>query len=982
MALSNDLISQFVKATQDKDNTKKESTAYGKIVKQGDTEYVQLDGSDLLTPIQATTVVRDGDRVIVTIKNHTAIVTGDFTNPSANNEDIKELGTKISEFEIVIADKVSTEQLEAEIAKIDQLVAGDVTAINAKIETIEGKVAEIDEIKADVVEVEGKITAHEGEFTTIKGEIADLENVTAESIEAIEGNFRTLESDFADFEQTTTNKLSANEASIEELETKKLDTESAKIIYANIDFSNIGVAAIEKLFSDSGIIKDLIMSDGKVTGELVGVTIKGDLIEGNTVKADKLVILGEDGIYYKLNVDALGEATASSDEKYQNGLDGSVIIAKSITADKVAVTDLVAFGATIGGYHIDNHSLYSGAKSSVDNTTAGVFLGDDGQMTIGDSNNYLKFFKNESGEYKLKIQADSLDISADGKPVIKSEGEIEGQGSVYITDSGNHRCDITVKGDTSQEISPSFESESPVSGITGDVEIEFCNKNLLDLLECLNKSVGETYHGSACRADNININSMDLVSTGTWGNMPLRFENLQLNTDYTISADFIETIASTSKVAITAYGYNEEGSLVTITNSGALEIKINEKGSISLTFNTGNYKRILIRIWSNYTATSITAGSSIIETTNIQLERRTQSNYELHKKQTYILSLGLNELHGNETARDMIVKKEGKWCYEFKWEKYVFTGSETIVITDETIGLCRVECLNNLKKQKYSQGFSNIALNVNNWNELNSIDNSFALTDVGNNGNYNCFWLHCSALINKTTDEILEQLTENYVYYQLEEPIYEEITDEILIGQLDELEKATTYKNITHIFIDQNAIIHVKYFTEFKGEAAPEEELEELRNEVIRTTTNMMMDNQQFMIEALEEYVKTGDLDEYKETVATRFEQTARDFTFLFDTVVSQVTTLDGETQAQFQEIQQYIRFIDGNIVLGEVGNEITLKIQNDRISFLQNNLEVAYLNNNKLYVTDGEFLNSLQLGKFAFKPRANGSLSFGKIKN
>lgn len=412
MALSNDLATLFAKTTQDKQETKKESTAYGKIVKQDGKEYVQLDGSDLLTPVSSTTVVQDGDRVIVTIKNHTAIVTGDLTNPSASNKEVEEIGNKISEFDIVIADKVSTEQLEAEMARIEQLRVNDLTATNAKFETIEGKVAEIDTIKADVIEVSGKVTAHEGEFTTLRADIADFKDVTAESIEAIEGEFHTLESDYATFEETVTNKLTANEATIKDLQTNKLDTTTANITYANIDFSNIKEAAIEKLFSDSGIIKDLIMSDGKVTGELVGVTIKGDLIEGNTVKADKLVIQGEDGLYYKLNVNALGETTASSDEKYQNGLDGSVIVAESITAEKVAVDDLVAFGATIGGFHIDDNALYSGVKSAIDNTTDGIFLGDDGQVNIGNSNNYLKFYKDQNGAYKLEIQASSIKFGA------------------------------------------------------------------------------------------------------------------------------------------------------------------------------------------------------------------------------------------------------------------------------------------------------------------------------------------------------------------------------------------------------------------------------------------------------------------------------------------------------------------------------------------------------------------------------------------
>lgn len=86
-----------------------------------------------------------------------------------------------------------------------------------------------------------------------------------------------------------------------------------------------------------------------------------------------------------------------------------------------------------------------------------------------------------------------------------------------------------------------------------------------------------------------------------------------------------------------------------------------------------------------------------------------------------------------------------------------------------------------------------------------------------------------------------------------------------------------------------------------------------------------------------------------------------------------------GGADAQFEEIRKYIRFPDGKILLGEVGNELELQIANDRISFLQDGAEVAYFSNRKLYVTDAEILHSLQLGNFAFMPRANGNLSFKK---
>ena len=206
----------------------------------------------------------------------------------------------------------------------------------------------------------------------------------------------------------TTENFKAVNADIENLNTKKLDAESAKIKFANIDFSNIGKAAMEYFYAQSGLIKDVVVGDQKITGHLIGVTISGDLIEGNTVKAEKLVVLGEDGLYYKLNVNALGEAVASSDAKYQNGLDGSVIIAKSVTAEKVSVKDLVAFGATIGGLNITDGSLYSGVKDSINNTTQGFYVDKNGQLYLGDAEHFLRYYKAKDGTYKLAISAKSV----------------------------------------------------------------------------------------------------------------------------------------------------------------------------------------------------------------------------------------------------------------------------------------------------------------------------------------------------------------------------------------------------------------------------------------------------------------------------------------------------------------------------------------------------------------------------------------------
>ena len=115
-------------------------------------------------------------------------------------------------------------------------------------------------------------------------------------------------------------------------------------------------------------------------------------------------------------------------------------------------------------------------------------------------------------------------------------------------------------------------------------------------------------------------------------------------------------------------------------------------------------------------------------------------------------------------------------------------------------------------------------------------------------------------------------------------------------------------------------------------------------------------------------------------SVSTEIEQTKNSFEIQFNQFSADIAAVASGADAEFEEIKKYIRFVDGQILLGEVGNELELQISNDRISFLQDGAEVAYFSNRKLYVTDTQILHSLQLGSFAFMPRANGNISFKKV--
>ena len=402
MALSSELIDQLIKVTQNTEPRDKDNTAYGTVVIMGSKKYVKIDGSDLMTPVSSTVAVENGDRVIVTIKSHSAIVTGNTSSPAASDKKVTELGTKISDFEIVIADKVSAKELDVQIGRID-----DLTADNATIkESLTVNKAKIDDLTAKNAEITGTLEANKAKIDDLDAkkldaEVADIKYASVDRLDATDANLRNLKSDYAQFEKTTTGELEATNAKIDGLDTK----------YANVDFSNIGKAAIEQFYATSGIIKDLVVGDQTITGELVGITITGDLIKGNTIVADKLVIKGSDGLYYKLNTDGV---TTEKEQTEYNSLNGQIIQAKSITATKIDVKDLVAFGATIGGFNIGQDSIFSGLKETVDNKSRGIYMDKNGQIAIGDVNNYIKYFKDTDGRYRLKISAASLEFNASG----------------------------------------------------------------------------------------------------------------------------------------------------------------------------------------------------------------------------------------------------------------------------------------------------------------------------------------------------------------------------------------------------------------------------------------------------------------------------------------------------------------------------------------------------------------------------------------
>lgn len=147
-----------------------------------------------------------------------------------------------------------------------------------------------------------------------------------------------VDAEYVQSHAITTDNLDAIKAEIQELIVDEIDGKYADIHLANIDIADIGL-----FFANSGLLKDVTIVEGHITGELDAVRINADVITTGTLSVDRLLVTGKDSIVYQINVDSSGlSETELEKEVYQKYLNGTDIVANSITATQLNVSQIFA----------------------------------------------------------------------------------------------------------------------------------------------------------------------------------------------------------------------------------------------------------------------------------------------------------------------------------------------------------------------------------------------------------------------------------------------------------------------------------------------------------------------------------------------------------------------------------------------------------------------------------------------------------------
>lgn len=147
MELSKVIIDDFAKATNDDRHISQNTTLYGTIKVNDDKNYVQLDGSDLLTPCSSSVNVKDGERVMVVVGGHEAVVTGNMSSPAARLGDVDDAKKEIGD----TVDK-SLDAYDVKLAQMNELAANTLGFYYTEEKAADGSIIAYRHDKAELSE--------------------------------------------------------------------------------------------------------------------------------------------------------------------------------------------------------------------------------------------------------------------------------------------------------------------------------------------------------------------------------------------------------------------------------------------------------------------------------------------------------------------------------------------------------------------------------------------------------------------------------------------------------------------------------------------------------------------------------------------------------------------------------------------------------------------------------------------------------------
>lgn len=328
-----------------------------------------------------------------------------------------------------------------------------------------------------------------GDVVGIRAEIADGID-SNETISGMRINIQENSDDIAVHAEAISNlggDVALIRARIGTVEATYLRVADADIKYADIDFANIDTANINKakvrdLFTEVGLIKQAVISEGHITGFLDAVQVNAASITAGTLIADRILLRGSNqSLVYALN--NFGELTSTQ----VNTIDGYVLTDRTINADKIIAHSITAYEITAenligangwinlaqGTFNYGNALIWDGNQLTVSGvvTASGGAIGG---FTLG--NRYIESTATISGTtYRGWLEKNSglstnffwgVQVNGTPKAYVRYDG-------YFYANNANITGDITATSLTAQNVYYLHDSAGTKKAVLASSDLEF-----------------------------------------------------------------------------------------------------------------------------------------------------------------------------------------------------------------------------------------------------------------------------------------------------------------------------------------------------------------------------------------------------------------------------------------------------------------------------------------------------------------------------
>lgn len=280
MKLSDDLISQLVKVTNDRPAGKNDVVVYGTIRDDGSRKYVQIDGSEEFTPVETAVEISHGDRVTVSVRNHAATITGNISDPAIGTKTADGLRSSITQ---------TAEQIRLELSNE---ITGMESKLNLTAEEIRSEVSDQiggfdSRIKQNADSIESMVSTQD-EFSKFKQTVEGFSFMGNGGTVKISGGDINLTGSitFTDLTKDTQDKIDgASEDAADALETANGISSTASLALSRANTAMGDAEEALDTADNAAEIARSIAAGTYVQGTFInGTSIKSPTIEGNDIK--------------------------------------------------------------------------------------------------------------------------------------------------------------------------------------------------------------------------------------------------------------------------------------------------------------------------------------------------------------------------------------------------------------------------------------------------------------------------------------------------------------------------------------------------------------------------------------------------------------------------------------------------------------------------------------------------------------------------